>query len=167
MADNYLDYSWNAQPSMGVQLPSQFASLPGWGAQQPSPDGLGVVLSGQDMYKSPYADIFPDSFSGRINAAGAAEPSFFQSMLGTKDAPGWGGLALNAAGGLASTFLGMKQYGLAKKTLAENKRQFQLNYDAQKQTTNARLEGRQAARVSRDPTAYQSVGDYMNKNRIV
>ena len=80
---------------------------------------------------------------------------------------GWGGLALNAAGGLASTIMGMKQYGLAKKTLAENKRQFQLNYDAQKQTTNARLEGRQAARVSRDPTAYQSVGDYMNKNRIV
>lgn len=80
---------------------------------------------------------------------------------------GWGGLALDAAGGLASAFLGMKQYGLAKKSLAENKRQFQMNYDAQKTTTNARLEDRQAARVSRDPTAYQSVGDYMNKNRIV
>lgn len=80
---------------------------------------------------------------------------------------GWGGLALGAAGGLASTIMGMKQYGLAKKTLAENKRQFQLNYDAQKQTTNTRLEDRQAARVAANPTAYQSVGDYMNKNRIV
>lgn len=84
-------------------------------------------------------------------------------MLGPN---GWGGMALSAAGGLASTFLGMKQYGLAKQTLAENKRQFQMNYDAQKQTTNTRMEDRQAARVASNPGAYQSVGDYMAKNRI-
>lgn len=93
-----------------------------------------------------------------------AKGGMFDNMLGPN---GWGGLALGAAGGLASTIMGMKQYGLAKKTLAENKRQFQLNYDAQKQTTNTRLEDRQAARVAANPTAYQSVGDYMNKNRIV
>lgn len=79
---------------------------------------------------------------------------------------GWGNLALGAAGGLASTFLGMKQYGLAKKSLAENKRQFQLNYDAQKQTTNTRLEDRQRARVASNAGAYQSVGDYMGTNGI-
>lgn len=79
---------------------------------------------------------------------------------------GWGGLALGAAGGLASTIMGMKQYGLAKKTLAENKRQFQLNYDAQKQTTNTRLEDRQRARVASNAGAYQSVGDYMGTNGI-
>lgn len=87
----------------------------------------------------------------------------FSNMLGPN---GWGGMALSAAGGLASTFLGMKQYGLAKQTLAENKRQFQMNYDAQKQTTNTRMEDRQAARVASNPGAYQSVGDYMAKNRI-
>ena len=79
---------------------------------------------------------------------------------------GWGGLALGAAGGLASAFMGMKQYGLAKQTLAENKRQFQLNYDAQKQTTNTRLEDRQRARVASNSGAYQSVGDYMGANKV-
>ena len=79
---------------------------------------------------------------------------------------GWGGLALGAVGGLASTIMGMKQYGLAKKSLAENKRQFQLNYDAQKQTTNTRLEDRQRARVASNAGAYQSVGDYMGTNGI-
>ena len=79
---------------------------------------------------------------------------------------GWGGLALNAASGLKQGFLGMKQYGLAKQTLAENKRQFQLNYDAQKQSTNTRLEDRQRARVASNSGAYQSVGDYMGANKI-
>lgn len=91
------------------------------------------------------------------------KPGIMGSMLGPN---GWGGMALSAAGGLASTFLGMKQYGLAKQTLAENKRQFQMNYDAQKQTTNTRMEDRQAARVASNPGGYQSVGDYMAKNRI-
>ena len=99
-------------------------------------------------------------------ATGGVTPidsNWYDGMLGSD---GWGGLALNAAGGLASTFLGMKQYGLAKQTLAENKRQFQLNYDAQKQTTNTRLEDRQRARVASNAGAYQSVGDYMAVNGI-
>lgn len=80
---------------------------------------------------------------------------------------GWGNTAISGFGSLASAFLGMKQYGLAKQTLEENKKQFQLNYDAQKSMTNARLEDRQRARVASNPGAYQSVGDYMTGNRIV
>lgn len=79
---------------------------------------------------------------------------------------GWGNTAIGGLGVLASTFLGMKQYGLAKQTLAENKKQFQMNYDAQKQTTNTRLEDRQRARVASNAGAYQSVGDYMGTNGI-
>ena len=101
----------------------------------------------------------PNFNSGATNMSGpGAKTGFFDGAFGPN---GWGGLALDAAGGLASSFLGMKQYGLAKQTLAENKRQFQLNYDAQKQTTNTRLEDRQRALVARNPNAYQSVGDYM------
>ena len=106
----------------------------------------------------------PNFNSGATNMSGpGAKTGFLDGALGPN---GWGGLAVNAAGGLASTFLGMKQYGLAKQTLAENKRQFQLNYDAQKQTTNTRLEDRQRARVASNAGAYQSVGDYMAVNGV-
>lgn len=95
----------------------------------------------------------------------------FDNFLGSTDAngirkDGWGGMALGAAQGIGNLYMGMKQYGLAKDTLAENKRQFALNYDAQKKTTNAQLEDRQNARVAANPNAYQSVSEYMNKNRI-
>jgi hypothetical protein len=62
--------------------------------------------------------------------------------------------------------MGMKQYGLAKDTLAANKAQFERNFDAQRTTTNASLEDRQRARVASNAGAYQSVGDYMDQNRV-
>ena len=74
---------------------------------------------------------------------------------------GWGGPALALGQGVFNAWMGMKQYGLAKDQLAETKRQFGLNYDAQVKTTNAALEDRQRARVASNPGAYQSVGDYM------
>jgi hypothetical protein len=79
---------------------------------------------------------------------------------------GWGGLALGGAQALGSLYLGMQQYGLAKETLANNKAQFERNFNAQKATTNASLEDRQRARVAANPGAYQSVGDYMNQNGV-
>lgn len=79
---------------------------------------------------------------------------------------GWGGLALGAGQGLFNAWLGMQQLGLAKDTLSFNKDQFNKNFGAQQKTTNARLEDRQRARVASNAGAYQSVGDYMNQNRI-
>lgn len=79
---------------------------------------------------------------------------------------GYGGLALGAAQGLGSLYLGMKQYQLAKDTLATNKAQFERNFAAQQKTTNTALEDRQRARVASNAGAYQSVGDYMNANRV-
>lgn len=93
-------------------------------------------------------------------------PEWMKGMIGTKDQPGWGGMALGTASALGNAFMGMQQYGLAKKTLAENQRQFQANYDAQRQTTNTALEDRQRARVAANPGAYQSVGDYMRENGV-
>ena len=87
-------------------------------------------------------------------------------FLGTKEDPGWGGMALGAAGGLASAFMGMKQYGLAKETLANNKQQFAAQYDAQKKMTNSAMDDRQRARVASNPGAYESVGSYMAKNGV-
>lgn len=79
---------------------------------------------------------------------------------------GYGMPALGVAQGAFNAWMGMKQYGLAKKQLAEGKQQFALNYDAQRTTTNAQLEDRQRARVASNAGAYQSVGDYMGANGI-
>lgn len=92
-------------------------------------------------------------------------------FLGSTDAngiktDGWGGMALGGLGALGKAFMGMQQYGLMKKQLAEGKRQFNLNYDAQKRTTNAALEDRQRARLASNSGAYESLGSYMNKNGI-
>lgn len=112
-------------------------------------------------------------FLSQLNTLGApngATPGFmdslggfFKSAIGTRDNPGWGGLALGTAQGIGSLYLGMKQYGLAKDSLETNKRQFQMQYDAQKNLTNSRLEDRQSARVQSDPGAHVPVDEYMKK----
>lgn len=79
---------------------------------------------------------------------------------------GWGGLAIGSAQALGNLYLGLQQYNLAKDTLANNKAQFERNFNAQRTTTNAQLEDRQRARVAANPGAYQSVGDYMEQNRV-
>lgn len=79
---------------------------------------------------------------------------------------GWGGMALGAAQGLFNGYLGLQQLGMAKKAFAENQRQFNLNYDAQRRTTNAALEDRQRARLASNPGAYESVGTYMDRNGV-
>ena len=92
--------------------------------------------------------------------------NWWDSMVGTKESPGWGGMAMGAANGLASAYMGMQQYGLARDTLNQHKAEYAANYDAQRRTTNAAMEDRQAARVASNAGAYQSVGDYMAKNGI-
>ena len=95
----------------------------------------------------------------------------WDSFLQQRDANGmtsggWGTAALGAGQGLMNAFLGYNQLQIAKDTLAANKDQFAKNFEAQKLTTNSALEDRQRARVASNPGAYQSVGDYMNQNRI-
>ncbi len=75
-------------------------------------------------------------------------------------------MGLGAAQGLLGAYLGFQNMGIAKDTLAQNKRQFDLNFGAQQKTTNAALEDRQRARVASNPGAYASVNDYMAKNGI-
>lgn len=97
---------------------------------------------------------------------GAGGGGFMDSLLGTKEAPGWGGTAMGAASGIFNAWMGMKQYGLAKDTLETNKQQFAQNFGAQQKMTNSRLEDRQRARVASNAGAYQSVGDYMKTNGV-
>jgi hypothetical protein len=74
--------------------------------------------------------------------------------------------ALNVGQGLLQGYLGMKQYGLAKDAFKQNRREFNLNYDAQQQSVNSQLEDRQRNRVRGNPDAYESVSSYMGRNRV-
>ncbi len=111
------------------------------------------------------------SGGGGIPLTMRTDPTFMQSVLGYTDQngnqqQGWGGLALGAASALGNSYMGMKQYGLAKDALKQQQRQFDINFGAQRQMVNSQLEDRQRARVASNPEAYQSVGEYMNQNRI-
>lgn len=157
-------------------IPFDPNSMAQWGQLGTGTYGNSIAVPQQEFFSQP---AVPPDWTKQVLAAQKGEPTipmkgatggvtpvdsnWYDGALGPN---GWGGLAVNAAGGLASAFLGMKQYGLAKQTLAENKRQFDLNYAAQRQTTNTRLEDRQRARVASNANAYQSVGDYMAANGI-
>lgn len=153
------NYGMRPGGSYGMQMPG-FDSMSMWGSGD-VPNYSLAPIAGID----PLQGLKDVQIPGISDVAGGAQPG--GGLLGNfagKD--GWGNTAISGLGALASAFMGMKQYGIAKQTLAENKRQFELNYGAQRQTTNTRLEDRQRARVASNPGAYQSVGDYMNTNGI-
>lgn len=79
---------------------------------------------------------------------------------------GTGMQALGMLQGLGNLYLGMKNYGLAKDTLNQSKKEFEMNWGAQKNMVNSQLQDRQRARVASNPGAYQSVGDYMQQYGI-
>lgn len=74
--------------------------------------------------------------------------------------------AVSSLSGLSDIYFGLKQYGLAKDQFRENRRQFNLNFDAQRNLTNSQLEDRQKARVASNPGRYESVSSYMNKYKV-
>jgi len=148
------------------------------GIAAPGPAAVAPAFGSSPLTINPDS-IFPNGVDGNPRILGAAPAAgsgggmfggLFDGFLGSeKDGvktQGWGGLAVGAASGLLNSYMGMKQYGMAKDNLAESKRQYDSNYAAQKTTTNASLEDRQRARVASNDGAYQSVGDYMNKNGI-
>lgn len=80
---------------------------------------------------------------------------------------GWAAPAVGIAQAIMGGINGNRQLGLAEDNLKEGKRQFNLNYGAQRQTTNTQLEDRQRARVASNPGGgYESVDSYLEKNRI-
>ena len=155
---------WGALP--------QFSSIAGYG--MPSMD-VPVDLGGVTSPGAPaialnsYAPVAGGSGSNFLpnNGGGGIFDSFLPQRDTNGNTSGGFGLAgMGIAQGLLSGLLGMKQYGLAKDQLAFSKEAFNKNYAAQKTMTNSNMADRQAARVASNPTAYQSVGDYMKQNGI-
>ena len=149
--------------------PQNFGQLPIVPTSAPAFSQEGVNQFGAAADMASGADL-----TGMAGAGGNDWLSnIFGNFLSKKDPitgitdQGWGGMALSAAQGIGSAYMGMKQYGLAKDSFDEGKRRYNQDYAAQKTLTNGSLEDRQRARVASNGSAYQSVGDYMQKNGVV
>lgn len=111
--------------------------------------------------------IFGDALS-KFGKIGDATKSFFantNSKDGSTVGPSAFSTFATGASSLLNGYLGMKQYGLAKKSLAENTRQFNMNYENQRKTTNTSLRDRQIARNSAGG-GYMDTDEYMRQNGI-
>lgn len=111
----------------------------------PGQSGLGIGTAMQPN------QFNTDSFGTGFNAA----PSALQ----------YGQFGLSALGGLAQGYLGFQNMSLAKKQTAQAQDNWNKQWNANKQTTNAALADRQNARVAASPNA-ESVDSYMKKYGI-
>lgn len=132
------------------------------------PEVFGTAPHSATPLYTPATPLNADPFS---HLTTKPEGNWWDGILGSKDkngleTQGWGGLALGAASGLFNGWAGMQQMELAKKTFEQNKLNSDRNYAAQRSTINASLEDRQRARVASNSGAYESVGSYLDKNRI-
>ena len=141
---------------------------------QPLAPGAGVSLPGANALVAPGASteagaggIFGDALS-KFGKIGDATKSFFantNSKDGSTVGPSAFSTFATGASSLLNGYLGMKQYGLAKKSLAENTRQFNMNYENQRKITNTRYRDRQIARNSAGG-GYMDTDEYMRQNGI-
>lgn len=102
---------------------------------------------------------------GNIFSSGSL---FGSTEASGKQTSGWAMPAINLVSGLLSMQQGKEAQKFAKSQLAESKRQFDMNYGAQRQSINTELEDRQRARVASagGSGAYEDVNTYLDKNRI-
>ena len=100
----------------------------------------------------------------------ASTGGMFDGFLGNTQngvtTQGWGIPAIQAVGGLANSWLGFQQLGLAEDQFKFQKDAFKQNFNQQAQTINTQLEDRQRARLGANPTGYRSVSEYMNENKV-
>ena len=161
-----------------LDMLSRFGSS---GAATAAPSGSNIMgYAGMDLSGfSPGGAASPMTNAqmptGLLGAPGTgASPDIF-SMQGAFG--GFDGKTGQATGGWVAPLAGIgqalggmwnakQQQDLAKDMLKTQKQQFAQNYAAQRQSLNTQMQDRQRARVAANAGAYQSVGDYMNENRI-
>lgn len=67
--------------------------------------------------------------------------------------PGAIATGLGLLQGGTNAYMAMRQYGMARRTFNENRRQFNLNYENQRKLTNAELSDRQRRRNAENPNS--------------
>ena len=145
-------------------------SVTGWGG---NPDTQGMPNVNTPPWK-PQAQSFMAQPGMQNTMANNTPPGFTPSLkdrlfgyqVGNVN---YGAMApglLQGAGSIAESILGWGQLGEAKKQNAFTQDAWQKQYDNQATLTNASQRDRQSARVAAAPGAYQSVGEYMQQNKV-
>lgn len=148
--------SWVRSKPSTVNLPSGYSDM-----MTPAPVEWLEQVQTQPGYVALPTD--PTLTKGQGMFGGLFDNFFDTTNADGIKTQGWGGLALSGLQGLGNSYMGMKQYGLAEDALKEQKRQFNINYEAQRKMTNAQLSDRQRARVASNPGAYTSEAEYMKQ----
>ena len=144
-----------------LEMLSSFGNTSASSVMQQNPELMKMNNYASNMGTTPQVTALP-------NQGGSMFGGLFDNFFDTTNAngiktQGWGGMGLSALQGIGNAYTGMKQFGLAEDTLKEQKRQFGLNYEAQRKTLNSQMSDRQRARVASNPGAYQSEAEYMKK----
>lgn len=118
---NYGNFDFNKLTSLGIQAPQQWTGLPSIGS---SPVGI-------DMFNT---------------GGGVTEPTFLDGLLGTGQpgSQGWGIPALGAATGLAQSWLGFQNLGLAQEQFDFQKNAYDKQFTMQKEEYDRRKAERDA-----------------------
>lgn len=104
------------------------------------------------------------------SGTGTTGTDWWTKLMGGKDSKGMESTGLLTGGlgalqGLANSWIGFQQLGLAKDQLGFQKDAFNKNYANNVSLTNSQLQDRQQARVAANPNA-TAVTDYMAANRV-
>jgi len=116
---------------------------------------VGIDLS---QFGNSYDGAFSSQFgspSAAVSNPATTTPTFWQNALGYKNANGesfggWAGPALSLLQSGLGFYFGSQQLGQVEDALAENRRQFDLNYGAQKKLINDQLAWQYQARKDRN-----------------
>ena len=145
-------------------------SVTGWGG---NPDTQGMPNVNATPYAPQAQSLMAQPGMQNImvnNQPPSFDPSLSQRLFGYQDGNvNVGGMApglLQGAGSIAQSILGWGQLGEAKRQNAFTQDAWQKQYDNQATLTNASQRDRQSARVAAAPGAYQSVGEYMQQNKV-
>lgn len=137
----------------------------GTGTYDPSATDYFTQPNLQSSWADPFTRAAP-SMNSLPSVNNMGKPSFFDGMLGTPDKQGWGDLALGAVKTGLGAFIGMKQYGLAKKQFEFQKNAWNKEYEINKNLTNERLETRQNRRNAESGVSgmkFDDTASYMSK----
>lgn len=145
-----------------------------------SNNGLGRSLMGNMNWNQPAQDQLPGisqalAGGGLENAAGAFGNLTFNPNIGG-DAGGldlgslWEGIggfegAMGLANLIGNGWMANRQLGFAKDAMRQNRKQFNMNYDAQQRMINGETRARQARRYAHDPST-MSPEEYISKYGI-